>query len=344
MLDVSLEAVTFAYGAESFAIRDLSVTFPRGTHTAVVGPPASGCSTLLALIAGGIRPQRGSIRIGSRDVTSLSGARRPLLALRQERAFPARWSVRHALVAAVRQRTLDREDRLHELDLAAERWGLGKLLDRDFRTLSQSEQTMVDLARVELLKPAILVADRPLSGLAASALADVADDFYRMLRVTGTTVIVASHSRLELGLTDRLLVLDKGVAAQSGMSRQLFDQPAGAATAMATGEVNVIPVTVTAGIVESPLGSWRMAGTPFEGNGLALIRPGDLVVATSGQESDLVFGIEEASFHDGAWIARGFLTGSIALRVRLPAETRVQKGRLLPLRYDPVRIRVIPAA
>lgn len=341
MLDVSLEAVTFAYGAGAFAIRDLSASFPRGTHTAVVGPPASGCSTLLRLIAGQLRPQSGSVRIGARDVTPLSSSRRPLLALWPEIPFPERWSVRHALVAAVRQRTLDREDRLHELDLAAERWRLGKLLDRPFRTLSQSEQTMAALARVELLKPAILVADRPLSGLAASALADAADDFYRMLRVLGTTVIVASHSRLELGLTDRLLVLNEGAAVQSGIPRQIFDQPVGSAAALATGEINLIPVTVTAGIVESPLGSWRLTGPPFEGPGLALIRPGDLEVAAAGEESDLIFGIEEASFHDGAWMARGFLTGSVPLRVRLPASTRVQKGRLLPLRYDPSHVRVI---
>ncbi len=344
MLDVSLEAVTFAYGARSFAMRDLSASFPRGTHTAVVGPPASGCSTLLGLIAGELRPQSGSIRIGARDVTALASARRPLLALGSAVPFPERWSVRHALVAAVRQRTLDREDRLHELELAADRWRLGRLVDRPFRTLSQSEQTMVTLARVELLKPAILVADRPLSGLAASVLSEVADDFYRMLRVLGTTVIVASHSRLELGLTDRLLLLSEGSAVQSGMPRQLFDEPGGSAAAMATGEINLIPVTVTAGIVESPLGSWRLTGPAIEGAALALIRPGDLELAAAGEESDLLFGVEEASFYDGAWMARGFLTGSVPLRVRLPAATRVQKGRLLPLRYDSRRVRVVPAA
>jgi len=342
MLGVALEAVSFAYGARCFAIRDLSATFPRGSHTAVVGPPASGCSTLLRLIAGELRPQSGSIRIGARDVTPLSAARRPLLALWPEVPFPGRWSVRHALVAAVRQRTLDRQDRLHELELAAERWRLAKFLDRPFRSLSQSEQTMVNLARVELLKPAILVCDRPLSGLAASSLAEVADDFFRMLRVLGTTVIVATHSRLELGLTDRLLILSEGEAAQSGMPRQLFDQPAGPAAALATGEINLIPVTVTAGMVESPLGSWRLTGPQFEGPALAMIRPGDLEVAAAGEESDLLFGIEEASFHDGGWMAKGFLTGSVPLRVRLPAATRVQKGRLLPLRYDPGRVRVVP--
>jgi ABC-type sugar transport system ATPase subunit len=342
MLDVSLEALNFDFGARSFAIRDLSASFPRGTHTAVVGPPASGCTTLLRLIAGALRPRSGSVRIGARDVTRLAPARRPLLALSSAVPFPQRWSVRHALVAAVRQRTLDRQDRLHELELAAERWRLGGLLDRPFRDLSDSEQTMVRLAWVELLRPAILVADRPLSGLAASALADVADDFYRMLRVLGTTVIVASHSRLELGLTDRLLVLSEGVAVESGMPRQLFEQPRGAPAALATGEINLIPVTVSKGVVESPLGSWQLTGPPFEGAALALIRPGDLELAAAGEESDLVFGVEEASFYDGVWMAKGFLTGSVPLRVRLPAATRVQKGRLLALRYDPARVRVIP--
>ena len=75
--------------------------------------------------------------------------------------------------------------------------------------------------------------------------------------------------------------------------------------------------------------------------GVALARPEDFFIAEKGQESDLIFGIEEASFRDGRWIATGILTGGLNLRVALPGDAAVHKGRLLPLRFDPSRFTIL---
>jgi ABC-type multidrug transport system ATPase subunit len=207
MLDVSLTNVTFA------KLRDVTATFPRSTHTAIVGPAGAGASTLLQIIAGEVKPQSGEVRIGSRDVTNLKRARRPLLYTTSAIDAPSRWSVRHLLVAAARQRTIDREDRQHEIDLASEKWKL--ILDRRLDTLSSTERTLANLARIEVLKPAILVADRILEGVNPSE--NLADEFYRTLRVMGTTVITAPASIVELGSIDRVIVLDAGRIVQEGM-------------------------------------------------------------------------------------------------------------------------------
>jgi hypothetical protein len=105
--------------------------------------------------------------------------------------------------------------------------------------------------------------------------------------------------------------------------------------------VNVIPVTVRGDVVESAIGSWN-ASASFQGSGIALARPEDFSITAVGEESDLIFGIEEASFRDGRWIAAGMLTGGITLRVVLAADVAVHKGRLIPLRYDPSRFVLLP--
>src|SRR5436190_10070777 len=102
----------------SLIIEGVIVVVPKGTHTAVVGPPACGASTLLRVIAGEVRPLSGEVRIGSRVVNDLPRRKRPLLFVTSDLEAPGRWSVQHLLVAAVRTRSLDREDRLHELNLA----------------------------------------------------------------------------------------------------------------------------------------------------------------------------------------------------------------------------------
>ncbi len=331
MLDVSLENVTVGN-----RLRDVTLTFAKSTHTAIIGPPATGASTLLRVIAGKLRPDSGEVRIGARTVTKLSASQRPLLFVTSSIDAPARWSVGHLLVAAGRQRTLDRIDRHHEYEMAVAKWKVNHLIERSLRSLSSSESGFVQLARIELMRPGIVVADRILEHLNPSAVARVADEFYRTLRVLGATVISAPSSAAELGLTDRVVVLDAGRVVQEGALAAVYRRPNSEAAAVATGEANVIPITVRGDVVESAIGSWN-AHASFQGSGIALARPEDFVVAAAGEESDLIFGIEEANFRDGRWIATGILTGGINLRIALPGDFAVHKGRLIPLRYDSSR-------
>ena len=333
MLDVALDRVSFAYAPDGFALRDITLTFPASSHTAVAG---HGGSTLLQLIAGQLRPQQGEIRIGTRLVTDLKPSRRPLLYTNSDPGVPERWSVQHALIAAVRERSLDRIDRQQEYELAVDKWSLEPLLSRPVRTLSSSERTRLLMARIELLRPAILVADRMLESADS-----LADEIYRTLRVMGATVITAPSSLAELGYTDRVVVLSDGGVAQSDSAAQLFARPADETVAVATGDVNVVPITIRGGVVESVIGSWDVDGAPFEGSGVALARPEDFALAGPGQESDLIVGVEEAIFDRGQWTIRAILSGAFVLRVRLPREVAVHKGKLLPLRYDPARFSLI---
>ena len=336
MLDVALRNITL-----DERLHDISLTFGKSTHTAIVGPGGSGASTLLEVIAGNLKPSSGEIRFGTRDVTSLPLRRRPILYV-TSRIDAWRWTVQHLLVAAVRERTLDRIDRRQEYELAVEKWKLNGLLDRRIRALSSSEATRVQLARIELMRPGIIVADRILESLNASVLAETSDEFYRTLRVMGATVISAPSSHAELGLTDRVIVLDRGRVVQDGSPASVYRRPTSEAAAKATGDVNVIPVSVSGDTIESAIGSWK-AAAGFQGAGIALARLDDFAVAGAGEESDLIFGIEEASFRDGRWVATGILTGGVNLRVVLPADFGVHKGRLIPLRYDPARFVLLRA-
>lgn len=335
MLDVSLRAIAFR------VLRDVTFTVPRSTHAAIAGPPSCGASTLLRVIAGLERPASGDVVFGQRRVNDLKPSARPLLFATSALDVPERWSVDHALIAAVRTRSLDREDRHREYRLAAEKWDLDALLARRISTLSSTEVTCVQLARIELLRPGILLADRVLERVSASARTRLADMFYRTLRVAGTTVLTAPSSREELAFVDAVIVLGEGRVIQSGTPFEVFARPADDAAAIATGDVDLIPVTIRGTTVESVIGTWEVDPAPFQGSGVALVRPGDFHPAKGGEESDFVFGVEEAGFADGRWIAHGVLSGGVRLRVTLSGAENVHKGRLLAMRYDPARFRLI---
>ena len=340
MLDVALRNLAFRHDS-GFAL-DVTHTFPRSTHTAIVGPSSCGASTLLQLIAGTLKPKSGDLLFGQRRVNDVKASHRPLLFATSALDVPARWSVQHALVAAVRTRALDREDRHQEYQLAAEKWELADLLERRLSTLSSTETARVHLARIELLRPAILLADRLLETVSASARVAVADMFHRTLRVHGTTVISALSSRDELATADAVLVLSGGRVAQSGTPAEVFTRPAGESAAVATGDADEIPITIRGSEVESVIGSWEVNPPPFQGSGVAIVRPADFSPARPGEDSDLIFGVEEAGFAGGRWIARGVLSGGVTLRVELPFDAPIHKGRLLALRYDPARFTLLP--
>lgn len=342
MLEVSLHALSFAYRDSSFAIRSLDLICGKSLHTAITGPAGCGSSTLLRLISGELRPEAGEVRIGSRVVNKVSPARRPLLFASGEVPFSGRWSVSHALIAAVRQRTLDRVDRQHEFRLALMKWRLEALAERRIATLSQSERALVHLASIELRRPGILVADRIFAGISPALLRWAANEFYRTMRVMGATVISAPASLSELGWADHVAILDGGMLVQAGRPAQVFSAPLDDAAAIAMGDVNVIPIAIRGTTVDSLIGSWELDPAPFQGSGVALARPDAFEVAAPGEESDLIFGVEEAMFDEGTWRAVGILTGGFLLRVNLPRHTAVEKGKLLALRYDPSRFSLIP--
>ena len=77
---------------------------------------------------------------------------------------------------------------------------------------------------------------------------------------------------------------------------------------------------------------------------MALVRPEAFRMAEGGEESDLIFGIEEAGFVGGRWLLTGLLSGGVTLRVSLPASASVHKGRLLALCYDPRGFTLLPRA
>jgi len=327
-------------GVSARIIRDVTLTFPSSTATFITGPPACGASTLLQLIAGELKPENGEVVIGSRVVNRVPRKRRPLLYV-TTLDVPNRWSAGHALVAAVARRSLDREDRLHEYTFAAERWNLTHLTDRKIATLSSSERTRLLLARIDLLRPAILIADRILEGANVSERYSLADQFFRQLRVMGTTVIAVPSTIDELAFADRVAILDHGTLLQHGSTETVFNTPLDVASATATGDANAIPVMVRGNVVESVIGAWEISNPPFQGSGIALIRPDAFTIAVAGEESDLIYGVEEAVFRNGSWFTSGVLSGNVVLRVSFPRSVALHKGKLLPLRYDYRDIRLV---
>ncbi|HVT01786.1 MAG TPA: ATP-binding cassette domain-containing protein [Thermoanaerobaculia bacterium] len=335
MLDLAVQSLAFSHRGATPLFTDLSFRIPARSHAAIVGVRGSGKSTLLKLLAGDLKPSGGSILIGTREVHDLPRKRRPLLYLTPQLEQPARWSVGHLLVAAVRQRPLDREDRFLDLDEAARRWEVDRLLDRSLRQLSTSELARARCAQIELLRPGILIMERLLSGTDPSEGSELSDQLFRFLRTIGTTVVAEIGSFHDLGNCDAVLVLEAGKISLTGSSKHAYESPSSTDAARATGQVNLVPVTIRGTEVESPIGAWNESNPPFQGDGIYLLRPEHLVIAGKGEDSDFILAVEEAFFFEGTWHLRGFMSAGQSVVATAPASANVSKGKLLPYRILP---------
>lgn len=339
MLDLELREVTVSRDGLTLLDR-VSAAFSRGTCTMVAGDDAA-TAALLAAVSGSSKVASGAVIIGTRDATRSSARVRPVLAAGTETEFPERWSVAHALIAAARTRSLDREDREVELREAIGRWQVDALADRRVRSLTPDELVRVRLARIELLRPAVLVAERLFAGASPSRSAVLAEEFHRLMRSCGATVISAPARREELAFAHRLLVLDAGRVVQDDAPAAIHARPRSETAARVTGEVNVIPLRIRGTEVESPIGSWSVDPPPFQGTGVALARPAAFSLCASGEDSDVIVAAEETGFAEHGWNVRARLSGGVPLVFEVPLEHVVRKGSLLALRYDPNRFTLI---
>jgi ABC-type sugar transport system ATPase subunit len=206
---IALRNVTVHAGA--FALRDLSLEVPRGSHTALMGRTGAGKTTLLEAVCG-LRPvSSGRIVVGDHDVTDEPPAGRGVGLVPQDGALFQHLTVREHLAFALVVRRWEPARAAARVDELAGWLGLQGILDRRPAGLSGGEAQRVALGRALAFHPAILCLDEPLSALDDDTRAEICDVLADIRRRTAITVLHVTHNRREAErLADRILLLRNG--------------------------------------------------------------------------------------------------------------------------------------
>ncbi|MBD3745306.1 MAG: ATP-binding cassette domain-containing protein [Sphingopyxis terrae] len=168
--------------------------------TALFGPSGVGKTSLLNMVAGLLRPDRGHIRIGGRTLfdgaTDLPPeARRVGYVFQDGRLFPHRRVKANLLYG---WRLADPANRWMTLDEAADFLGIGHLLGRWPQSLSGGEAQRVAIGRALLAAPQILLMDEPLSSLDAARRDDIMTVIERIRDELKVPILYVSHDRAEV--------------------------------------------------------------------------------------------------------------------------------------------------
>ena len=202
------------------ALAGVTLDFPAGQYTAIMGPSGSGKSTLMHLLAGLDRPTSGTVEIEGQDISRLDDA--GLTHLRRDRlgfVFQAFNLV--PVLTAFENITLPltlagRKPDQAWLDELIETVGLRDRLTHRPSELSGGQQQRVAVARALVHRPAVLFADEPTGNLDSHSSEEVLGLLRRAVDEFGQTVIMVTHEPVAAAVASRLVVLDDGKVVHDG--------------------------------------------------------------------------------------------------------------------------------
>ncbi|WP_328332998.1 MULTISPECIES: ABC transporter ATP-binding protein [unclassified Streptomyces] len=218
-MTLTLDDVTLTYpdgDGRVVALDAVTLDVPAGSLTAVVGPSGSGKSSLLAVAATLVTPERGRVVVDGADTASLNRAAKA--ALRRERIgivfqqpnlLPALTAAEQLQVMAhlsgrpaaqVRGRAMELLDAV----------GLAEQAGRRPHQLSGGQRQRVNIARALMNEPSVLLVDEPTSALDHERGAGVLDLLVTLTRARGTATVLVTHDHAHLDRMDRTVSMADG--------------------------------------------------------------------------------------------------------------------------------------
>jgi putative ABC transport system ATP-binding protein len=197
------------------AVDGVSFEVGAGEMVALYGPSGSGKTTLLLIVAALLAPTSGAVRIGRRDISSLSEREASHFRLSElgfiRQSFDLLAGVSTIdnailkLLASMRRREARRQ-----ITPLLERLGLGERLQHRSETLSMGERQRVMIARALSTEPSLLLADEPTGSLDSQRGREVLELLRELCRERGVATVIVSHDPQAALYADRVLALRDG--------------------------------------------------------------------------------------------------------------------------------------
>ena len=225
--DVCFEHVTFSYpNKEDNALKDVSLQFPKSSHTAIVGESGSGKSTLASLMMGSWQPQSGTVRLGGENLVELSERNiADFFSMVQQEVFLFNTSIRDNIrigkPTATQQEveTAARRARIHDFIIGLPN-GYGTLAGEAGVKFSGGEKQRISIARMLLKDSPIVILDEAtaaLDGENEKLIQEALDELQR-----NKTVITIAHRLNTIQDMERIVVMDKGQVVSKGTHQELM--------------------------------------------------------------------------------------------------------------------------
>ncbi|MFN8486112.1 MAG: ABC transporter ATP-binding protein [Caldilineaceae bacterium] len=208
------------------ALEALNLTVEDREFITLVGPSGCGKSTTLNITAGLEDPSSGELYIDNRLVNAVPPGERDIAMVFQSYALYPHKTVRDNIGFGLKMRKMDKREIEKRVQEAATLLGIADLLDRKPRELSGGQRQRVALGRAITRNPKVFLLDEPLSNLDAKLRVQMRAELKLLFERIEGTVLYVTHDQAEaMTMSDRVVIMNRGVVQQVGTPLEVYNLP-----------------------------------------------------------------------------------------------------------------------
>jgi branched-chain amino acid transport system ATP-binding protein len=227
---LSVKGLTKRYGGLT-AVREASFEVAPGEIVGILGPNGAGKTTLFDMISGFTPPSEGQVTLRGAEITRLpphriaqQGMVRTFQLCRPFRGMSLRENL---MVASDGPRGLKGAARDRQIDETLAAVGLTGLADTPAAALPYGSQRRLEIARVMMQRPEIVLLDEPFAGLGLAEIDQISSLLRRMHADHGLTVVIIEHRLREfMALVGRVVAMHFGAVIADGLPSEVVRHPA----------------------------------------------------------------------------------------------------------------------
>jgi energy-coupling factor transport system ATP-binding protein len=235
LIEITNVSVTYGLGTpyEQKALRDIGLTIPEDAVVGIIGPTGSGKSTLIQLMNGLIKPDKGQVLVDGTDLSRVKGRTWKHIRSRVGLVFqyPENQIFEETVALEIaygpKNLGLSKEEVDSRIIEAMNVVGLDyqEFKDRSPFGLSGGQMRRVAIASIIVMQPELLILDEPTAGIDPQSRRDILERIVAVKKQRRMTMVLVSHSMEDIArLSDIIFVLNQGRLIVEGTPGQVFAQ------------------------------------------------------------------------------------------------------------------------
>ncbi len=238
---VKLEHVSKCFVKDHYIIKDLSLDVYEGEFLTLLGSSGCGKTTVLRMISGLEQVTSGRIYIDGVDVTDMDPTKREVNTIFQNFALFPHMSVWNNVSFGLKMKKVSKGDIYKRVKKVLKLVKLEGFEDRLPGQLSGGQQQRVAIARGIVMNPKVLLLDESLCSLDLKLKRQMQIELKKIQKKLGITFIYVTHDQDEaLTMSDRIVIIDKGIIQQIDTPQNIYRNPRTTFVADFIGESNIM--------------------------------------------------------------------------------------------------------
>jgi putative spermidine/putrescine transport system ATP-binding protein len=227
------------YYAGVAAVHDFNLDIEKGSLVSFLGPSGCGKTTTLRMIAGFEQLDSGTIHLDGSDIVPVPPNRRDIGMVFQAYALFPNLTVRENIAFGLQMKKTPKKETEQRVNEVLDMVRLQDTAKRFPHQLSGGQQQRIALARALAVQPRVLLLDEPLSALDAEVRVVLRGEIRRIQSELAITTVYVTHDQEEaLSISDKVVVMNKGLIEQVGKPEEIYRAPSSRFVATFIGTAN----------------------------------------------------------------------------------------------------------